>query len=85
MSQEVAAGNLDQNIGLKRSDEIGELANAFDQMTLQLRERTAEAARLYAETIQRNQELAETNAKLQTMQLQLIQSEKLAAVGQLTD
>jgi signal transduction histidine kinase len=84
MSQEVAAGNLDHSSGLSRSDEIGELANAFDQMTLKLRERTEEAARLYAETVQRNKELAEINAKLQAMQLQLIQSEKLAAVGQLT-
>jgi two-component system NtrC family sensor kinase len=53
-------------------------------MTLRLRERTAEAARLYEETVQRNKELAEINVRLQTMQGQLIQSEKLAAVGQLT-
>jgi two-component system NtrC family sensor kinase len=53
-------------------------------MTLRLRERTAEAARLYAETVQRNKELADINARLQAMQSQLIQSEKLAAVGQLT-
>jgi two-component system NtrC family sensor kinase len=84
MSQAVAAGDLDQNTGVRRSDEIGELASAFDQMTLHLRERTAEAARLYAETVQRNKELAEINAQLQATQLQLIQSEKLAAIGQLT-
>lgn len=84
LSKEVAGGNLDQHIGLKRPDEIGELAEAFDQMTLQLRERTEEAARLYALTVQRNKELASINARLQSMQLQLIQAEKLAAVGQLT-
>jgi signal transduction histidine kinase len=33
--------------------------------------------------VQRNKELAEINAQLQAMQLQLIQSEKLAAIGQL--
>lgn len=84
VSQEVAAGNLNQTVSIQRDDEIGELASAFDQMTLQLRERTEEAARLYAETVQRNKELASINARLQSMQLQLIQAEKLAAVGQLT-
>lgn len=84
VSQEVAAGNLNQTVGIQRNDEIGELAVAFDQMTLQLRERTEEAARLFAETVQRNKELATINARLQSMQLQLIQAEKLAAVGQLT-
>ncbi len=84
MSQAVASGNLEQSTGIQRTDEIGELAEAFDQMTLQLRERTEEAARLFAETVQRNKELAQINAQLQSMQLQLIQTEKLAAVGQLT-
>jgi two-component system, NtrC family, sensor kinase len=84
MTQAVAAGDLDQNIALQRSDEIGDLANAFDVMTDHLRDRTAEAARLYAETLQRNKELAEINARLEATQLQLVQSEKLAAIGQLT-
>ncbi len=84
MSQAVAGGDLEQSAGLVRSDEIGELANAFDIMTLRLRERTEEAARLYAEAIQRAKELAEINTRLQATQAQLVQSEKLASVGQLT-
>ncbi len=84
VSQAVAAGDLNQHTGLQLEDEIGELASAFDVMTLKLRERTAEAARLYDETLERNKELAEINARLQTTQAQLIQSEKLASVGQLT-
>jgi signal transduction histidine kinase len=84
ISQAVAAGDLDQNTGFERADEIGELASAFDTMTLRLRERTVEAARLYAETIDRNKELADINARLQSTQAQLVQSEKLASVGQLT-
>lgn len=84
MSQAVAGGDLEQSAGLARSDEIGELANAFDIMTLRLRERTEEATRLYAEAIQRAKELAEINARLQATQAQLVQSEKLASVGQLT-
>jgi signal transduction histidine kinase len=84
ISQAVAGGDLEQSSGLDRSDEIGELANAFDIMTLRLRERTEEAARLYSETVQRNKQLADINARLQAAQAQLVQSEKLAAVGQLT-
>jgi signal transduction histidine kinase len=84
LSQAVAAGDLNQKTELARPDEIGELAEAFDTMTQHLRERTDEAARLYAETVQRNAELAEINVRLQNAQQQLVQSEKLAAVGQLT-
>jgi signal transduction histidine kinase len=84
ISQAVAGGDLDQSSGLERHDEIGELANAFDIMTLRLRERTQEAARLYEEAVARTKELADINARLQAAQAQLIQSEKLAAVGQLT-
>jgi signal transduction histidine kinase len=84
VSQSVAGGELEQSTNIQRSDEIGELANAFDTMTVRLKERTDEAARLYAETVQRNTELAEINQRLQTTQAQLVQSEKLASVGQLT-
>jgi len=84
VSQAVAAGDLEQQVGLQRADEIGDLAGAFDVMTFKLRERTVQAARLYAESLTRNRELADANAKLQAAQQQLIQSEKLAAMGQLT-
>jgi signal transduction histidine kinase len=84
ISQSVASGDLEQVSEITREDEIGDLAESFDVMTNRLKERTAEAERLHAETIQRNEELAEINARLQAAQAQLVQSEKLAAVGQLT-
>jgi signal transduction histidine kinase len=84
MAQAVASGDLNQSIGLQRADEIGDLAESFDTMTDHLRERTEEAARLHAETLQRNRELAEINARLEATQIQLVQSEKLASIGQLT-
>lgn len=84
MSQRVAAGDLNQKVALHRKDEIGELGDAFDTMTVHLRERTHEAESLYAESLQRNKELAEINTRLEATQQQLIQSEKLAAIGQLT-
>jgi signal transduction histidine kinase len=84
ISQSVASGDLEQHSGIQREDEIGDLADSFDVMTNRLQERTAEAERLHAETVRRNEELAEANARLQSAQAQLVQSEKLAAVGQLT-
>ncbi len=84
VSQAVAGGDLNQDTGVRGADEIGELASAFDIMTLRLRERTAEAVQLYDESVQRNKELGDINARLQSAQAQLIQSEKLATVGQLT-
>ena len=84
VSQAVAAGDLEQETGVDRVDEIGELASAFDVMTRRLKERTDEAERLYAQMVERNLELAEINDRLQRTQAQLVQSEKLAAVGQLT-
>jgi signal transduction histidine kinase len=83
MAQAVAAGDLDQSSGLDRTDEIGDLAKAFDTMTERLQARTEEAERLYGEAIDRNRQLAEMYERLQATQRQLVQSEKLAAVGQL--
>jgi len=84
VSKAVAEGDLQQQTGIKQPGEIGELASAFDEMTLKLRARTDEAARLHAETNQRKEELEQINAELQATQQQLVQSEKLAAIGQLT-
>jgi len=83
MAQTVAQGRLDQTSGLRRDDEIGELAEAFDAMTARLQARTAEAQSLYAEAVERNRQLAEMYERLRAAQQQLVQSEKLAAVGQL--
>jgi len=41
-SRAVAAGDLSQQTGIRRGDEIGILASSFDQMTYSLRERTRE-------------------------------------------
>jgi signal transduction histidine kinase len=84
MAEDVSKGNLQQSIEIQRSDEVGELARSFNIMTLQLRERTDEAKTLLEESIQRNHELAEINTRLRNMQMQLVRSEKLASVGQLT-
>ena len=84
LSQSVASGDFDQLSDFRRKDEIGDLAVAFDTMTMHLKERTEEAERLYVEALHRNKELAEINEKLESTRMQLVQSEKLASVGQLT-
>jgi signal transduction histidine kinase len=84
VARAVAGGDLQQKTDVRRNDEIGELAQAFDVMTDNLRARTDQANRLFWETQQRNQELADINTRLQNTQEQLVQSEKLASVGQLT-
>jgi signal transduction histidine kinase len=83
VSLAVAAGDLDQRTGVRGRDEVGQMAAVFDLMTFRLRRRTAQAARLHAETVRRSEELTQANLRLQHAQQQLVQSEKLAAVGQL--
>lgn len=83
VSMAVSSGNLDQRSGIERSDEIGQLATAFDQMTANLYERTIEVTKLYSESVERAEELTEINQQLQETTQQLLQSEKLSAIGQL--
>jgi C4-dicarboxylate-specific signal transduction histidine kinase len=100
-AKEIASGKLDQVVHLKRQDELGELAAAFNHMAHQLDTsfqelRTLNAAltdseqqlQYYSQTLEeqveaRTQELSNTLAQLQTTQADLVQSEKLAALGQL--
>lgn len=51
-SQVIASGNLDQRTGIHTKDEIGTLANNFDEMTSRLQERTIELERMN-ETLQK--------------------------------
>ncbi len=46
-SQAVAGGDLNQRTGIVTGDEIGELANTFDEMTGRLQERTKELEKTY--------------------------------------
>ncbi len=84
MAQAVASGDLEQESGIRRPDEIGDLATAFDTMADDLQARTAEAEQLYAEAVERNRQLEDMYRRLQAAQQQLVQSEKLASVGQLS-
>ncbi|MCJ7823355.1 MAG: ATP-binding protein, partial [Anaerolineales bacterium] len=84
VSLAVAGGDLQQRTGLSGRDEIGQLAAIFDLMTFRLGKRTSQALKLYNQSQNRARELTEVNMRLQAAQQQVIQSEKLASVGQLT-
>jgi signal transduction histidine kinase len=71
----VGAGKLDHPIEVTSRDEIGQLARAFAQMTEHLRQSRADLLRL-------NAELEAKIGQLERTQAQLIQSERLASIGE---
>jgi two-component system, NtrC family, sensor kinase len=73
----VGAGDLDHPITVKSKDEIGQLAEAFARMTESLRQSRSEMVRL-------NDELAGKVAQLERAQAALVQSEKLASIGEMS-
>ena len=72
----VGEGKLDYPIEVNSRDEIGEVARAFASMTEHLRRSRADMVRL-------NAELEAKIAQLERTQAQLIQSEKLASIGEM--
>lgn len=85
----VEAGALDARIGdVSANNEIGAVARHLDRLLDQVEERDA-ALRDYADNLnglveQRTEELKEANRKLETTFAQLVMSEKLASVGEIT-
>jgi len=73
----VGAGHLDHEVAVRSTDEIGELAQAFAGMTDNLKRSHEAMARL-------NHELEVKIKKLEETQTQLIQSEKLASIGEMS-
>lgn len=72
----VGRGDLDHPVAPSTSDEIGDLARSFAQMTGRLRDSRAELTTL-------NAALAAKVDQLERTQAQLVESEKLASVGQM--
>ena len=79
-TERIAKGDLSQVVEVDRKDEIGKLAQAFNQMTTSLKE-----SRKQIEDYSRNLErkVEERTKELKEAQALLIQTEKMAAVGQL--
>ncbi|HET9464260.1 MAG TPA: ATP-binding protein [Gemmatimonadales bacterium] len=72
----VGSGRLDHPITTSSRDEIGDLARAFAGMTDKLRQSRADMVRL-------NSELEAKISQLERTQAQLVQSEKLASIGEM--
>ena len=87
--QRVEDGEADARVGaLPARDELGALAGHLDQLLDVIDDKTT-ALRRWGEELdhkvaERTRELQESNASLQLAQQQLVKSEKLAAIGQLT-
>jgi signal transduction histidine kinase len=77
---EIGKGNLDTKIEILSKDEIGELAVSFNRMTEDLKE-SRRQIEIYSKTLE--QKVEERTKELQESQKRLLQSEKMAAVGQL--
>lgn len=86
--QEVNAGHLDTQVKVGLPDEIGLLADNFNRMTQSLKKAQDELTN-YAQTLEkkvatRTKQLQTSLNELKATQAQLIQSEKMASLGELT-
>lgn len=78
--QRVAAGDLNHPLPVRSSDELGDVAAAFNKMTGELREARAELT-AWAQTLE--QRIEEKTRELQQAQEQMLRAERLASVGKL--
>jgi two-component system NtrC family sensor kinase len=80
ITDQVSRGDLTQKVELDQSDEIGHLAQTFNRMIESLKQSRDEI-----EEYNRNleQKIVERTLELEEIQAQLVQSEKLSAIGQL--
>lgn len=83
VAEKITAGDLTARASVESGDEIGRLALAFNNMTAQLRQ-TLEGLEKREEALQAtNTQLEATLLELQETQAQMVQQERVAAVGQL--
>ncbi|MCX8117392.1 MAG: ATP-binding protein [Desulfobacterota bacterium] len=79
-TKRAAEGDLDQTVRIKSSDELGELAESFNHMILELK-RSRDAIEGWTQTLEKRVE--ERTHELQQVQNQLIRAGKMAALGEL--
>lgn len=86
-SEAIANGQLAQQVEISNFKELGILANSFNQMAEQLRESFAALEQTNTEledrVEERTAELKNTLTELQRTQAQMLQSEKMSALGQM--
>jgi two-component system NtrC family sensor kinase len=79
-TEELAAGNLDVEIDLNRSDELGQLADSFNGMARNLKAADAEL-RDWSHTLE--DRVAKKTAELESISRQMIQVERAASLGRM--
>jgi two-component system NtrC family sensor kinase len=79
-TQQITRGDLEHEIRTPHGDELGMLANSFNDMTRSLK-RAREELRALADSLEHQVE--ERTAELTAAQAQLVQSEKLSSLGKL--
>jgi two-component system NtrC family sensor kinase len=79
-TQQAARGNLDQAVGIRSHDELGELSDSFNNMISELK-RSRDAIEGWTQTLEHR--VQERTRELQQVQDQLIRAGKMAALGEL--
>ena len=89
-TRKLASGDLGYHVYVQSNDEIGELADSFNQMASDLRKYVKELHKEKEDLLtlktaleQRTMELEETIGKVKNIQQELLRSEKFATVGRL--
>jgi signal transduction histidine kinase len=80
----LGAGDLDYRIRLNKQDELGDLANAFDQMSSHLAAARQDLTAAHLKEKQRSEDLANALDELKKTQDRLVVQQKLASLGTLT-
>ena len=83
VSNSRAKGNLGDRAQLQGSDELAQIAAAFNRMADQLQQETIALQQSEAQQRQQAQQLEQTLQELQQTQTQLIQTEKMSSLGQM--
>lgn len=85
-TRKIAAGDLNYKVSIKSKDEVGLLASSFNKMTEDLQKTTVSRDELSKEVSERKkaeEELKRAYDELKATQAQLVQSAKMASIGQL--
>src|SRR5688572_879227 len=80
----IGSGNLDRRIALPASDELGDLARAFNDMTENLMRARTQLTRINEQEKEKSEELERALSQLHKAQDQLVVQQKLASLGSLT-
>jgi two-component system NtrC family sensor kinase len=80
-AREISDGNLDHHIRIRQKNELGQLAEAFNEMTASLKHEKEENQQ-WAETLQ--ERVQEKTAALKAIHEQILHIEKMASLGKLS-